>query len=170
MSINLRRMRYLVLLATILLSACGFYLRGSGSSATLPFQTMYLAMGDTPLGIELKRNISNSGSTSIATDAKSAQAIVEVSVDARDKTILSLNSQGRVREYTLAYRVVFRVKDNKENELLGPTEIVVRRILNFNEAQVLSKELEEASLFRDLQSDMVQQMLRRIAAIKPAVR
>jgi LPS-assembly lipoprotein len=162
---HLNRMRWLVLLAVFLLSACGFHLRGSGTTAALPFKTIYLSTGESPLGIELRRAIANSGSTTVVGDPALAQAMVDVTTDSRDKAILSLNSQGRVREYTLTYRVVFRVRD-KENELLAPTEIVLRRILSFNEAQVLAKEVEEAALFRDLQSDMVQQMLRRIAAVK----
>jgi LPS-assembly lipoprotein len=157
----------LLALAAALLAACGFQLRGSGATAALPFTSIYLVNPGTPLGIEMRRAIGNSGNTVITADARSAQAIVDVMTDLREKTILSLNSQGRVREYTLSYRVVFRVKDAKDNELLAPTEINLRRILSFNEAQVLAKESEEATLFRDMQSDMVQQILRRLAAIKP---
>jgi LPS-assembly lipoprotein len=164
---HLNRMRWLVLLAVFLLSACGFHLRGSGSTAVLPFATVYLGMGDSPLGLELRRSITNNGGTAVVADPKAAQATVDVTSELREKTILSLNSQGRVREYALSYRVIFRVKDNKENELLAPTEVVLRRILSFNESQVLAKELEEATLYRDMQSDMVQQILRRVAAIKP---
>jgi LPS-assembly lipoprotein len=168
MSINLRHIRFLVLLAAVVLSGCGFYLRGSGSQAALPFQTIYLSNAESQLGIALKRSINNQGGTTVVADPKMAQAILDVTAESRDKAILSLNSQGRVREYTLSYRVAFRVKDNKENELLAPTEINLRRTLSFNEAQVLAKETEEATLFRDMQIDMVQQILRRVAAIKPA--
>ena len=38
----------------------------------------------------------------------------------------------------------------------------------FNETQVLAKESEEALLYRDMQADLVQQIMRRLAAIKPA--
>jgi LPS-assembly lipoprotein len=168
MSINLVRMRFLVLLAAVLLSACGFHLRGSGATAALPFKLLYVTPGDSPLGVELKRYIVSSGSA-ITTDPNAAQVIIDVLSDVREKTILSLNSLGRVREYTLSYRVSFRVRDSKQNELLAPSEITLRRTLSFNEAQALAKEAEEATLYRDLQSDMVQQLLRRIAAIKPAV-
>jgi LPS-assembly lipoprotein len=47
---------------------------------------------------------------------------------------------------------------------------VVRRVISFNESQVLAKEMEEAALYRDMQSDMARQILRRIAALKPAQR
>jgi LPS-assembly lipoprotein len=167
MSIHFNRIRFLLLLATVLLTACGFHLRGSGSTGALPFKTLAIINGESPLGIEIKRYAVNSG-TAIVTDIKTAQAVLDLTSEVREKVILSLNSQGRVREYQLNYRVVFRVKDNKDFELLAPTEINVRRILSFNEAQVLAKESEEAALYREMQSDMVQQVLRRVGALKPA--
>jgi LPS-assembly lipoprotein len=167
MLIKRRLLRALALSAAVMLSACGFHLRGSGTEAVLPFTTIYLGSADTPLLTELKRNIANGGGTLIATEAKTAQAIVDILSEAREKTVLSLNSQGRVREYTLTYRVVFRVRGSQELELLAPTEVALRRTLSFNETQVLAKEMEEATLYREMQTDMVQQILRRIAAIKP---
>ena len=103
----------------------------------------------------------------IETDASKAQALFDVLSESRGKSILSLNSLGRVREYSLSYTLVFRVRDANNKELLGPTEITLRRNIAFDESQVLAKESEEALLYRDMQSDLVQQILRRLAAIKP---
>ncbi len=87
--------------------------------------------------------------------------------ETRGKTILSLNAQGRVREYLLTYSLVFKVRNSAGVELLGPTEIALKRNIAFNEDAVLAKESEEAVLVRDMQTDLVQQILRRLAAIKP---
>ena len=153
--------------ALALLSACGFRLRGSNGEANLPFKTILIGFPETsPLGAELKRNIRANG-TSIVTDPKQAEAVFELLSEQREKVILSLNSQGRVREYTLYYRLKFRVKDNSSKELLAPTEIVLKRDITFNESQALAKEAEEGLLYRDMQSDMVQQILRRLVALKP---
>lgn len=153
--------------ALAVLSACGFHLRGSNGEADLPFKTILLGFPDTsPLGAELKRNIRANG-TAIVTDPKLADAIFEVVAETREKVILSLSSTGRVREYTLYYKLKFRVKDNQDKELLAPVEIVLKRDISFNDAQVLAKEAEEGLLYRDMQSDMVQQILRRMAALKP---
>ncbi len=164
-----RRALHVLLIATaVLLSACGFQLRGSNNQASLPFKTIYLGFPESSLlGAELKRNIRASGKTSVAAEAKTAQVVLEVLSETREKAVLSLNSQGRVREYTLYYKLRFQVKDSKENELLVPTEIVLKRDISFNEAQVLAKEKEEELLYRDMQSDLVQQILRRLTAIKP---
>jgi LPS-assembly lipoprotein len=153
------------------LSACGFHLRGDGGHYRLPFPTMYVGLPESsPLAIDLKRNIRANGSTEVVGDPKLADGVIEVLTDpekTRTKSILSLNSNGRVREYILAYNIVFRVRDKLGNELLAPTQISLNRPITFNETQLLAKEQEEALLYKDMQTDLVQQMMRRMAAIKP---
>jgi len=165
----MKRRAILALSAALALSACGFQLRGSNGQAGLPFKTIYLGVAETsPLGIELRRYIRASGDTTVVTDPKDAQAIIEVLNESRDKATLTLNTQGRIREYSLYYRLRFRVKDNKDKELLAPTEIVLKRDISFNESQVIAKEKEEEMLYRDMQSDLVQQILRRLSALRTA--
>jgi LPS-assembly lipoprotein len=71
-----------------------------------------------------------------------------------------------VREYNLLYSFRFRVRDKDGKEILEPVTIQLKRNLTFNEAQALAKESEEALLYRDMQSDLVQQVLRRLARLK----
>jgi LPS-assembly lipoprotein len=153
-------------------TGCGFHLRGSGGNYTLPFSSMYISLPESsPLAIDLKRNIRVNGSTAIVTDPKNADGVVEVITDpekTRSKSILSLNSAGRVSEYLLTYNIVFRVTNGTGTELLGPTQITLTRPITFSETQLLAKEQEEAQLYRDMQKDLVQQMMRRMAAIKPS--
>ena len=161
----------LLLALALLLSACGFHLRGSDGSYNLPFATLYIGLPvSSPLAIDLKRNIRASGGTAIVNDPKDADGVLEVLSNpekTRNKTILSLNSNGRVREYLLTYNILFRVLDRQGRELLAPTSISLSRPITFNESQLLAKEMEEALLYRDMQADLVQQILRRLAAIKP---
>jgi LPS-assembly lipoprotein len=151
-----------------MLAACGFQLRGSSAnSGRLPFNSLHVAASEnSTFANTLKRYITASG-TEVTSDPKAADAIMEVLSERQDKSILSRNSQGRVREYTLQYTLQFRVKDNKNAELLPSSEISLRRTISFNESAVLAKESEEAMLYRDMQNDMVQQVVRRMAAIKP---
>lgn len=165
----MKRRAALALTTALLLSACGFQLRGSNGQASLPFKTIYIGIPESsPLGIELRRNIRASGDTTVVTDPKEAQAIIEVLQESREKATLSLNTQGRVREYSLYYKLRFRVKDGKDKELLAPTEILLKRDISFNESQVIAKEKEEEMLYRDMQTDLVQQILRRLAALRAA--
>jgi LPS-assembly lipoprotein len=156
------------LLCAAVLSACGFQLRGSDGRAAIPFKTIYVGVAETsPLGIELRRNI-RARDTEIVSDPKAAEAIIEVLDEGRDRVIQSLNSQGRIREIALMYRLRFRVKDAASKELLAPTEIILKRNISFNESQAIAKEKEEELLYRDMQSDLVQQILRRLSALGAA--
>lgn len=153
--------------ATSLLGACGFRLRGSDQAA-LPFKTIYLGFPpNSPLGTELRRYIQAGGGTLVVKIPKEAEVLLDVLSETRQKVILSLNSQGRVSEYSLYYKFTFQIRDNSGKIWLAPTDIVLKRDITFNDAQVLSKESEEASLYRDMQTDLVQQILRRLAPLKP---
>ncbi|MGK5057754.1 LPS assembly lipoprotein LptE [Janthinobacterium sp. LB2P49] len=169
----LGRRAVLALGLTVLLSACGFHLRGSNGSFMLPFATMYIGLPDTsPLAIGLKRYIRAIGSTEVVDTKDGADAVLEVLNDPernRTKTILSLNKNGRVQEYQLGYSINFRVVDKAGNQLLAPTTISLVRPITFDESQVLAKETEEAALYRDMRNDLVQQIMRRLAAIKPVL-
>jgi LPS-assembly lipoprotein len=161
----MRRWLVAALLVAVALSACGFKLRGS---RTLPFQTIYLsAQGNSALTAELARNIRVGTSTKVVPERTGAAAVFDILGEIRDREILSLNAQGRAREYTLRYRLSFKVHDGKGHDFIPPTEIAVQRDITFNDAEVLAKESEEAMLYRDMQTDLVQQILRRLAAVKP---
>lgn len=163
-----RRLFCLALASTAMLSACGFRLRSSILGNNLPFKSIYLAVPETStLGAELRRYIRGSGELEIKEVQAEAEATLDITSELRQKVILSLNAQGRVREYVLYYRVTIRVRDSQNVVLLAPTQIVLKRDISYNESQALAKEAEEAMLYRDMQSDLVQQILRRIAAIKP---
>lgn len=164
-----RRSLVLALSGTALLSACGFRLRGSDGKSGLPFRTVFIGVAETsPVGIELKRYIRASDDTAIVADPKLAEATIDILSETRDRATLSLNTQGRIREYSLYYRLRFQVKDKAGALLLAPTELVLKRDISFNESQVIAKEKEEEMLYRDMQSDAVQQILRRMSALKPA--
>ena len=152
-------------LLVLCLGACGFTLRGTQQ---LPFATIYLNFPpNSPLGTELARNIRAGTSTQIETDATKAAAALDLIGENRDRQVLTLDAQGRAIEYTLRDRLRFRLRDAQGREVIEPTELQVQRQISYNDSQRLSKETEEAMLYRDMQTDLVQQLLRRVAAAKP---
>lgn len=157
----------LLLAITLILSACGFRLRGS-FDAPLPFATLHIAQPETSeLHATLKRSIEATGKTRIVKEAKEAQAVLSVLGDSQQKNILSLSAAGRVREFQLVRTFSFRLHDPKGRDFLPPGTIIVRRDITFSDELVLSKESEEALLWRDMQGDLVQQLLRRLSVAKP---
>lgn len=158
------RIRFLAvaMLAAISLTGCGFQLRGS---TPLPFDSLYIPVA-TSVGVELKRNAAAGTTTRLVSTAKEAQAQLIFTQDRREKVILSLNTAGRVREFQLRHKVGFRVIDSRGREYLALNEITLTRDVSFNDAQVLAKEAEETLLYRDMQTDMVQQILRRLGGAR----
>ena len=149
------------------LAACGFQLRGT---AALPFDTLYMPAGGG-IALDLKRNIQSGTRTTVVDDPKKADALLEFSQETREKHILSLAANGRVREFQLRYRVGFRVHDGKGGEFLPASLVQLTREVSFNDSDVLAKDIEEQLLYRDMQFDMVQQIMRRLATAqrpKPA--
>jgi LPS-assembly lipoprotein len=154
----------LAALIAALLAACGFQLRGA---QPLPFESLHIAIAEnSELGAQLKRNIRAAGGTRLVDAPQEAQAILAVAGELREKSILSLSSAGRVREFQLRYRFAFRVHDLKGREYIPLNEIVLTRDISFSDTQVLAKEQEEVLLYRDMQNDLVQQLMRRLAAVK----
>lgn len=151
---------YFLLCAT--LCGCGFQLRGQ---ATLPFETLYVP-GSSPLVVDLKRNVVAGTHTKLVSSEKDAKAILGFTSEVREKVILSFTTAGQVREFQLRYRVGFRLYDQKGRNYIPPSEIELTRAVTFNEGQVLAKESEEVLLYGDMQSDMVQQIIRRMVAVK----
>jgi LPS-assembly lipoprotein len=158
--------RAAAVLALVLLAACGFHLRGT---ASLPFETIYVPNATSGIALEIKRNLRSGTSTRVLDEAQGAEAQLQFTDETRRKEILSLSAAGRVSEYRLIYRVAFRVSDGKSVDFLAPSAITLTRDMTYDDSQVLAKEGEEQLLFRDMQADMVQQIMRLIsAAQKPS--
>jgi LPS-assembly lipoprotein len=165
-------MRRLILILAVLalgsaVGGCGFKLRGAYS---LPFDTLYVNQPEfSPLYALLKRNIEASTQTRVVSQKKGAQAAFMVTADLPQKIILSLDTAGNVVEYRLVRAFSFRVVDAKDQELMPTSTITIHRDISFSNPQVLSKQAEESLLWRDIENDLVQQILRRLATVKPAV-
>lgn len=160
-----------------LTTGCGFKLRGS-----LSFAFDSIAVNPASGGLvaaELRRALANNerlvgGSESLPGESgktgalanQSAQVVLDIVSEQREKTVVGVNAAGQVREFQLRIRVKFRLRSAQGKELIEETELLQQRDISFNESAVLAKETEEALLYRDMQTDIVQQLMRRLAAIK----
>jgi LPS-assembly lipoprotein len=157
----------LVVFAALVLAACGFQLRGA---ATFAFASIYLNSAGSPaFNNEMRRALTGAGNATLSDNAATAQVVLDIPVIQDDKEVLSLSSGGAAREYQLIKRVSFRLHDKDGADWMPAGEIVIRRSFTFNESQVLARDLEEQRLQRDMQTDAIQQIMRRLqAARKPA--
>jgi LPS-assembly lipoprotein len=152
------------LLCTLLLAGCGFQLRGT---ASLPFETLHVqAAAGSQFATQFRRVVTSGTGTRVVNDPKQAEATLVVVSETREKNILSLSGGGRVSEFQLRYRMSYRLLDKNAVETFPVTEIALTRDFSYNDTEALSKESEEALLFRDMQSDAVQQLVRRLQVAK----
>jgi len=143
-------------------AGCGFQLRGT---AELPFKTISVP-AETPLAVDLQRNIASGTNAKLVPASENPQAVLSLLSEGRERLILSLNAQGQVTEYELRYLVSFRVYSPKGADFIPANQIVLRRPITFND-QVLAKEEEAELIYREMRQDMVQLIMRRLAAAKP---
>jgi LPS-assembly lipoprotein len=161
------RRTFLLAVSAIGLSACGFALR---QAPNYPFTTIFVRVAEaSALGNELKRNLASGSKLEVVTDPKrldSVEVVLEITTDQREKSVASTTSAGQVREFQLRTRVRFRLRTPQGKELITDTEILQQRDISYTETQALSKEAEEQLLYRNMQTDIVQQIMRRLAAVQ----
>ena len=168
MSSSRRRFGYAIVAALALdLGGCGFHLRGQ---AEYTFSTIFVnATKSATFQTELTRALEGGGNAKVVKSADAAQVILDVPPVVDEKDVLSLSTGGSVLEFALVMRVSFRLHDANGLDWLPPGEIILRRSYTFNESEVLARDAEEQRLLREMQSDAVAQLVRRLqAARKPA--
>lgn len=147
------------------LAGCGFQLRGA---AQLPFRKLYSGFArNSAIGSELRALIRVNSDTVIVDRVDEADARLEVLFERREREIVGFTSTGRPREYQLRLRIRVRVTDAKGVEWMPATELVLRREITSSDIEVVNRAQEEELLFREMESDFVQQLLRRLSALKP---
>ena len=163
----MRRRPLLVLAAAAaVLAGCGFELRRAPDFA---FNSIAVAASpNSAMANELKRSIAADGKVTVVDAARrdSAQVVMDFVSEQREKVVVGMSATGQVREFQLRTRLKFKLRTPQGKELIPETELLQQRDISFNESAVLAKESEENLLYRDMQSDIVQQLMRRLAAVK----
>jgi LPS-assembly lipoprotein len=151
------------ILSSALLAACGFQLRGA---AQLPFSRIALVgfAPHSPIADELRRTLSQSAEV-VATPAQ-AQVVLHVMSDQRERSVVATTTASQVRELTLRVRFSFRLTTPGGRELIPLTDLLRSSDMSYNETVALAKQYEEANLVRAMQSDIIGQLMLRLAEVK----
>jgi LPS-assembly lipoprotein len=147
----------------MLLSACGFQMRGT---TPLPFDTLYVGIPkNTRFGAEVRRAIeAASPDTKLLDTPKDAEAQLQQIRNSRSMREVSLNAQGRVEEYELGLVFVFRVIDSKGRALLPDTTLETYREMPYNDQVVQAKQGQAETLYRDMEQSLVSRIVRRLTS------
>ncbi len=153
-----------VLIITLMLSACGFQLRGK---AELSFKNLYIQGSKLSISRDLKRSLDANG-IKVVDNAESADMLLEMLGENNEKRILSLSGDGLVREFELNYRASFRTRAPADPLWSAVQSVQSRRDFSYNDNALLGKADEEARLNADMRNDAIREILRRLSAIKPS--
>jgi LPS-assembly lipoprotein len=158
----------LIVAALLSLTACGFHVRGHNNmQVKLAFQSVYLrANSDSPFIADLRKALALNKVT-VTDTAEEATITLEIISETTDKQIISLSAAGKVLAYDLRYLVTISAYDKQLSYWLPRSEIALNRNMTYDDTQVLAKEQEQAVLYKDMRTDAVAQVLRRLSRATP---
>ena len=155
----------LLVCLAVMLSACGFQLRGS---ASLPGEmaVTYIQAGN-PYGTLVNdfAEALRTHKVTVTEDSQEATATLVIINSTLDKDVLSVNGSGNVLEYQLSQSIQFAVRIGDNVSLLEPQQVSMSRDYLYSSTDVLSKEREEAVVRRTLQRELVNLAILRMAAV-----
>ena len=147
------------------LAGCGFALK---RPPELRFKTIQLTgfAPRSPLAAELKRSFDASPTTHVVEALKDAEVVLQALAEAREKSVVAQTAANQIREFELRLRFRFQLRSAAGKDLIPEAEILLKRSLTYTESAALAKEQEEAFLYRAMQTDIVSQVLRRLASVQ----
>ncbi len=146
-----------------LLAGCNFRLR---QPPQLRFERLALAgfAPRSPMEAELRRQLG--AAVRVVDTPGEAQLVLQVLDDVRERSVVASTAAAQVRELQLRVKFNFRASTPAGRELIPRVELLLSRDLSYRETAALAKESEEAELFREMQVDVAEQVLRRLASVQ----
>ncbi len=146
-----------------LLSACGWRIRGK---VNLPYSKLLISGVMTPEFKDGLRMVLKANDIEIVEQVKNAEVVLEIITEQNAKQVLSYNSSGQITAYRIISRVAFRVFDVNGVEIFPESDIFQTRDLDFNPANIQSFDFMVNEVVKNMRTDIIVQMLRRMASIK----
>lgn len=153
----------LALPSLAVLAGCGFQMR---QPARLAFASIALTgfAPRSPMAEQLRRELARQ--VRVVQAPAEAEVVLQALEDVRERSVVASTAAAQVRELQLRLRLHFRATTPGGRELIPRAELMLARDLSYRETAALAKAHEEAELVREMQSDIVAQVLRRLAAVR----
>ncbi|WP_303907704.1 LPS-assembly lipoprotein LptE [Thiohalomonas denitrificans] len=152
----------LILCLSLVLSACGFQLRGA---VVLPeaMEVTTIQGGGGELRNELRDALVSAGAKVVPDAIPSASSLIILGEDS-ERRVLSVDSGGKVREYELFYQIRYSLRAPDGMVLVPEQSVRMTRDYEYDPDNVLSSEQEESAVRDEMRQLAIRQMLRRIQA------
>lgn len=156
----------------LILSGCGFHLRGTSSVALPPeLSTLRVTMGGTgypPLLVEVRNALLALGDVRLTDDASASVPVLQLHSESSASQVLAIDSSGRISAYLLNYRVTYSLIGADKKSLLQNQSVKLQREYGFDRLNVLASEKQSEFLQSEMRRDVAQQILRRLARFSSA--
>ncbi|VAW54557.1 hypothetical protein MNBD_GAMMA05-2317 [hydrothermal vent metagenome] len=162
------QLRFLTAVVLVcVLQACGFALRGSVELSP-DMSPLFLQKNSV---LELGRDLESlliSSKVNLVDDAKRSNAQLALVKESKKRRVLSVDSNGRAREYLLSYTVIFSIKINSESDAIAKPavedNVSLSRSLLFDSSAVLAVANESEVLYKDMRRDAARLILLKLQA------
>ncbi|AXE93559.1 LPS assembly lipoprotein LptE [Paraburkholderia sp. DD10] len=148
--------------SVLMLSACGFQLRGQQDYA---FKRLYISGGSAAAGARLTRMVQGGSDTVVVKSPANADATLLISEN-RGISTLTLNSLGVVAEYQLNLSMNYTLTGKDGTILIPPSVIALNRAMTYSDQYSQAKAAESDILFADMENDAIDQLTRRLEIVK----
>ena len=154
--------RVFILLSLIMLTACGFKLRGDVELPPI-LQETYIESGNpfTGMARALRVELEASGAR-IVESSEQATAVLKIVNERSENRILSVGSTGKASEYELFDEVTFQLTDQSGKILVKQQNLRMIRDLVFDENKLLGKVSEGEQLHVQMRRSLARQIITRI--------
>lgn len=159
--------RVYVLLMSVglsILSGCGYQLAGKADLDPV-FESTHISYqaGGHTMALLLEKQFEANKYKLVS--AEKATALVDVTYEKRDREILSVDEDGKVREYELILTVGIDVKDAEGKKLIRNQQVRLTRDFLFDINSLLGKSSEENQIYEEMRADAARLIIYRLQAI-----
>ncbi len=159
---NIMRSALLVLLA-VSISACGFHLRGN-IPLSEGVKNMVVSAPEGPFKEELERILTRAGANLTSSPA-GADAILVVTSASTNRTVGTLDDQGKANSYNLRFTVKYELKTPDDENIRPAESLRESRRYNFDPLTVVETEAEEAELQESMEQAISLRIVRKLSTI-----
>jgi len=159
-----QKLSHLLLLVflSIILTSCGFHLRGSESLDN--DGVFFVTVPKGSFELELKDALLRSGAE-LSNDLAASDLHVNVSQAGQRREIGTLNERGTVDSYRLIFTVSYNVTDAQGKVIKASQTLAENRHYIFSPSEVIESEFEEQALRSSMEKDISLRIVRQLSLI-----
>ena len=150
-----------ILLVSVLLTSCGFQLRGTGGQA-LSVERVQVVGSEPELMDELEDSLKSIGVD--VSDATDPEYVIDVAGESLSRRAVASSGNITVSEYEVQLRASFVITGQNGELILPATQLRAERVYSFDPNNFVSNNEEEALLIDEMRQDVAGQLLRRFSA------